>query len=52
MLDRWKQLKGKEATYLRLIESLAQMGRRDLIEFILSLEIKHEAEEIVAKCIG
>ena len=47
MLHRWKQLKGKEATYLSLIESLAQMGRRDLIEFILSLEIKREAEENV-----
>ena len=40
MLQRWKELKGREATYLNLMESLAQMGRRDLVEFILSPEIK------------
>lgn len=40
MLLRWKELKGNEATYLKLIEALAQIGRRDLIEFILGSEIK------------
>ena len=35
MLQRWKQLKGREATYLNLMESFAQLGRKDLIEFVL-----------------
>ena len=34
MMRRWYELTGKEATYLRLIEGLKQIGRKDLIEFI------------------
>ena len=34
MLRRWKQLYGKEATYLKLAEGLRQVGRRDLIELV------------------
>lgn len=37
MLHRWSQLKGNEATYLNLIESFVEMGRRDLIEFVLNI---------------
>ena len=35
MMRRWHELWGKEATYLRLVEGLRQIGRRDLIEFIV-----------------
>lgn len=36
MMRRWKQLYGKEATYLKLTEGLRQVGRTDLIELVLS----------------
>ena len=35
MMRRWHELWGSEATYLKLIEGLRQIGRRDLIEFLL-----------------
>jgi archaellum biogenesis ATPase FlaH len=34
MMRRWHELWGSEATYLRLVEGLRQIGRRDLIELI------------------
>ena len=34
MMRRWHELWGSEATYLRLVEGLRQIGRRDLIEFL------------------
>ena len=37
MMRRWHELWGKEATYLRLIEGLRQIGRRDLIEFVVGI---------------
>jgi hypothetical protein len=32
MMRKWHRLWGSEATYLRLLEGLRQIGRRDLIE--------------------
>ena len=37
MMRRWHELWGKEATYLRLVEGLRQIGRRDLIEFVVGI---------------
>ena len=34
MMRRWHELWGSEATYLRLVEGLRQIGRRDLIELL------------------
>ena len=36
LMRRWHQLYGSEATYLKLINGLIQVGRRDLIESLLS----------------
>jgi hypothetical protein len=35
MMNRWEELYGSEATYLKLIEGLEQTGRRDLTEFLI-----------------
>ena len=35
MMRRWHELWGEEATYLRLVEGLRQIGRRDLIDHCL-----------------
>ena len=35
MMRKWHELWGEEATYLRLVRGLRQIGRRDLIEFIV-----------------
>lgn len=35
MLRRWDERNGQEATYLKLAECLASMGRRDLIELLI-----------------
>ena len=32
MMRRWHELLGEEATYLRLIEGLRQIGRKNLIQ--------------------
>ena len=37
MMRRWHELWGEEATYLKLIEGLKQIGRRDLIEIVVGL---------------
>ena len=37
MMRRWHELYGREATYLRLVEGLRQIGRRDLIEFVVGI---------------
>ena len=37
MMRRWHELWGSEATYLRLMEGLKQIGRRDLIELLLCI---------------
>ena len=37
MMRRWHELWGKEATYLRLVEGLRLIGRRDLIEFVVGI---------------
>ena len=44
MLDRWNQLKGKEATCLKLLETMAEMGRNDLVESVLDLILTKIAE--------
>lgn len=36
MLRRWDELYGQGATYLRLAEGLASIGRRDVIELLIS----------------
>ena len=36
LMKRWHQLYGSEATYLKLINGLIQVGRKDLIESLLS----------------
>ena len=49
MMRRWHELCGKEATYLRLVEGLKKIQRKDLIEFILQLyKCKQSAESEVA----
>ena len=35
MMNRWEQINGSEATYLKLIEGLEQIGRRDITEFLV-----------------
>lgn len=35
MMRRWHKLWGSEATYLRLIKGLRQIGRRDLIDRLM-----------------
>ena len=35
MMRRWHKLWGSEATYLRLIKGLRQIGRRDLIDRLI-----------------
>ena len=41
MMRRWKKLYGMEATYLKLVESLMHVGRRDLADNII-MEISQE----------
>ena len=36
-MRKWHELWGKEATYLKLEDGLRQIGRRDLIEFVVGL---------------
>ena len=36
MLRQWDEKNGREATYLRLTEALAKIGRRDLVEELVS----------------
>ena len=40
MMNRWEQLHGSEATYLKLIEGLEQIGRRDLTEISVCMFMK------------
>ena len=37
MMNRWEELYGSMATYLKLIEGLEQTGRRDLTEFLVGI---------------
>ena len=37
MMNRWEELYGSEATYLKLIDGLEQTGRRDLTEFLIGV---------------
>ena len=37
MMNRWEELYGSDATYLKLIEGLEQTGRRDLTEFLVGI---------------
>ena len=39
MMRRWEELYGSDATYLKLIQSLEQIGRRDLSEELIKLAI-------------
>ena len=40
MMNRWEELYGSEATYLKLIEGLEQIGRRSLTEFLLKMKLE------------
>ena len=44
MLRRWSQLKGQEATCIRLLEVIAEMGRNDLVESLLDIIVTKVAE--------
>ena len=37
LLRKWRQRYGRDATYLKLVEGLQEIGRRDLIEDILTI---------------
>ena len=37
MMNRWEELYGSDATYLKLIEGLEQTGRRDLTEVLVGI---------------
>ena len=54
MMRRWKELEGREATYLKLVDGLMQVGRRDLIEVVLEWRMKKISwiQEWVAGGIG
>ena len=37
MMERWYELHGSNATYLKLVEGLREIGRRDLIEIVIDV---------------
>lgn len=43
MMNRWEELYGSEATYLKLIEGLEQTGRRDLTELLIRVVMSRPA---------
>ena len=50
MMRRWHELTGKEATYLRLIEGLRQIGKKDLIEHVVELKYEDSAKGLMISC--
>ena len=50
MMRRWHELTGKEATYLRLIEGLRQIGKKDLIEHVVELNYEDSAKGLMISC--
>ena len=51
MMRRWHQLYGSDATYLKLINGLKQVGRRDLIESLVN-QLHTKFNVGVTTCIG
>ena len=49
MMNRWEELYGSEATYLKLIKGLEQTGRRDLTEFLVKLKLGQTGVSSVKK---
>ena len=49
MMNRWEELYGSEATYLKLIKGLEQTGRRDLTEFLVKLKLEQTGVSSVKK---
>ena len=42
----WKEGHGEEATYLRLAETLAELGRKDLIELLIKMCLQSMSADI------
>ena len=49
MMNRWEELYGSEATYLKLIEGLEQTGRRDLTESLIQGVVMSRPSFVKAK---